>query len=417
MSLPVSEPVPDDDPPRSTVHRRRGRRPVIPIENEKKAAFFETFIRKTAVSFDFFLFSLLAGVIIAGGILLDSPILFFLGALAAPFMGPLVGLSLSSVTGSGWFFLQTLAGTLVGAGLVFSTGALAGLGSLLLPDLNIPELTTNQAAIHSQITLIDFIVLSIMVIIFVVAMARSDNKPLLPSVILAYELYLPAAVAGFSLCINLTGGNSTLWPASMITFIFYLAWTVFLGIITLWILGIRPLNFFGYIFGALVLIIAVFVGAFTISLNFFGFDFLYSHTIFKTPTIPIVATTEKPLPSATTTPIPPTLTLSPTEAATPTTTLTPTNTLVPSNTPTVTLTPEPTPVWAIVRANNGAFVREAPDATAKVIDGVLGGSLVQVLPDTAQSGGVTWAHIITGNGITGWIVQSILVTATPAPTW
>ncbi len=333
MSLPISEPVPNDVPPRSPAHRRRGRRPVIPVENEEKAAFLDRFARKTAVSFDFFLFSLLAGAIIAGSILLDSPTLFFLGALAAPFMGPLVGLSLSSVIGSGWFFLQTLAGTLVGAGLVFLTGALAGLASSLFPNL-----TSQQTSIHSQITLIDFIVISLGVIIFVVSLSRSENKPILPSLILAYELYLPAGVAGFGLCIDLTGGSSPFWPAAMVAFIFYLTWAVFLGIITLWVTGIRPLNFFGYIFAILILVIAAIVGIYTYGQNFFGIDFLFSQN--QSPTLAIAGTTDLPFSTTTTTiaitttPQLPTMTLTSTLVTTPTITFTPTNTLVPSRTPT-----------------------------------------------------------------------------------
>lgn len=409
MSLPISEPVPGDVPQRPPAYHRRGRRPIIPAGSEEKTAFLNKFARRTALSFDFFLFSLLAGAIIAVGILLDSPTLFFLGALAAPFMAPYLGLSLSSVLGSGWLFLQTLSGTLIGAGLVFLTGGLAGLASYLFPGI-----TTQQSFIHSQINLTDFIVISLGMIVFVVTMSRTEQKPLLPSVVLAYELFLPVGIAGYGLCVNLLGGTSNLWPSALITFIFYFTWSVFLGIITLWVMGVRPLNLFGYVFGILVLVIAILVGLYTSGYNFLPGDN-------PTSTIPIISppnNTNTPLPSTLTpTQKLPTSTPFLTTLATPTITSTPTNTLVPTNTPTETLTPEPTPVWAIVMPNNGAYVRETPSAGAKIVDGVMGGSLVQVLPDTAQNGGIIWAHIITNNGITGWIVQSILVTATPAPTW
>jgi hypothetical protein len=47
-------------------------------------------------------------------------------------------------------------------------------------------------------------------------------------------------------------------------------------------------------------------------------------------------------------------------------------------------------------------------------------SIVQVLPETQDIGGTTWAHVIAvqaGNQLTGWIVQLYLDVATPAPNW
>jgi hypothetical protein len=292
---------------------------------------------------------------------------------------------------------------------VFITGVLAGLASYLLPNLPL-----KQALAHSQITWIDFLVLSVGVLLFTISLARKEQKPLMPSVILAYELYLPVAVAGFGLSISLTGGSSNLWPSALVTFIFYLTWAVFLGIITLWVIGVRPLNLFGYAFGALIVIISLLVG-FKVS----GIGDVHGGGGSSTHTTVVPTSTNALIPTATPTDTlaATTATPDPTTAFTPILTRTPTHTLVPSATPTETLTPASTPIWAIVKANNGAYVRAEPNFNAKIVDGVLDGSLVQVLPDTVQDGGTTWAHIITNNGIEGWIVQSILVTATPLPTW
>jgi hypothetical protein len=90
---------------------------------------------------------------------------------------------------------------------------------------------------------------------------------------------------------------------------------------------------------------------------------------------------------------------------------------VPTATQTETLTPDPTPVWAYIKANYGAIVRSKPSANATISGWLLDGSLVQVLPDTVQDGGTTWAHVITDQGVEGWVLQSILLTATPAPAW
>jgi hypothetical protein len=52
-----------------------------------------------------------------------------------------------------------------------------------------------------------------------------------------------------------------------------------------------------------------------------------------------------------------------------------------------------------------------------VVKSLVNGSMVQVLQDTAQADGILWAHVMTNDGIDGWIVQALLVTATPAPNW
>jgi SH3-like domain-containing protein len=43
--------------------------------------------------------------------------------------------------------------------------------------------------------------------------------------------------------------------------------------------------------------------------------------------------------------------------------------------------------------------------------------MVQVLPDIAEAKTVIWVKVRTEEGIEGWIVQSLLQTATPAPGW
>ena len=91
-----------------------------------------------------------------------------------------------------------------------------------------------------------------------------------------------------------------------------------------------------------------------------------------------------------------------------------------TQTPTITLTIEPTPVYAKINANEGggANLRKAPNG--KFLATLDNGTLVEVLPDIQEVTGVTWAHVVaTKNGIRieGWILQSVLVTATPVVNW
>ncbi len=129
------------------------------------------------------------------------------------------------------------------------------------------------------------------------------------------------------------------------------------------------------------------------------------------------------VPEPTSTPIIDTPTPSDTE--TPTETLAPTAvpltleiTLPATETPTVTITFEPTPVYGRVHSGKGVVLRETP--AGKGLTTLDDYSIVQILPDTQDVTGYTWAHVIaTQNGIqmNGWVAQAYLDVETPAPNW
>ena len=67
---------------------------------------------------------------------------------------------------------------------------------------------------------------------------------------------------------------------------------------------------------------------------------------------------------------------------------------------------------------DGAVVREQPGFSGKWLGSYFNGTLVIVLPDTVVADGEVWAHVIVPSYKTeGWIVQSLLLVATPAPNW
>jgi hypothetical protein len=95
-------------------------------------------------------------------------------------------------------------------------------------------------------------------------------------------------------------------------------------------------------------------------------------------------------------------------------------TLPVTETRTSTPAPEPTPIYAVIRSREGggAYIRREPGGN--VIATLDNGSIVQVLPDTQDYNGILWIHIeATRNDIRveGWIIQSVLETATPVPNW
>jgi hypothetical protein len=95
-------------------------------------------------------------------------------------------------------------------------------------------------------------------------------------------------------------------------------------------------------------------------------------------------------------------------------------TLPVTETRTTTPAPEPTPVFAVIRAREGggAYIRKEPGGN--VLATLDNGAIVQILPDTQDYNGILWIHVVaTRNDIRveGWIIQSVLETATPVPNW
>jgi hypothetical protein len=95
-------------------------------------------------------------------------------------------------------------------------------------------------------------------------------------------------------------------------------------------------------------------------------------------------------------------------------------TLPVTETRTSTPIPEPTPIYAIIQAREGggAYIRKEPGG--KVLATLDNGAIVQILPETQELNGITWIHInatINEIRVDGWIIQSVLETATPVPVW
>jgi hypothetical protein len=325
----------------------------------------------------------------AAGLLLDEPALLLLGSLLAPLMAPLVGLSLGAVIGSMRFFLRSLAGILIGSGLVFLIGILAGIASL---SWDTPSLI--QAYAHAQLSWANFLVLAAGAIFTSAAMLRDGQGAAVASVAVAYGLYPSILVAGF----GMSSGIPNLWPDGLAVYVIHLAWGALLGAITLAVLGFRPLTLFGYTFGGALTLLGIIL---LIGLGGTGMVF-GSHVALPTP-VPTATPTTTPTATSTRTPVPPT--------TTPTQTLT----FTPSHTPTETLTPSPTPMYALVQTEDrtGALLRDEPGGM--VVGSYFDGTIMQVLPGEINQDGAIWVRVIAPDGTNGWIVQRLLVTATPAP--
>jgi len=318
-------------------------------------------------------------------------------------MTPVIGVSLGTVTGSGRFFGRSLLSLLIISVLVLVISTLTG---YLASALGISDLI--QVYYHSQLTWHNILVLTVGAILTAIATVRSKRRVAVASVALSYEIFLPLSVAG----LGLGSGIPHLWPDGLVVFAVHLALAFLVGAITLVLIGFRPLTMFGFTLGGAVLlgILIILLGLSGVGAAFWG-QVAIPTPIPSATSTPTLTPSPTTTPSSTPTPLPPTPTLPPSE--------TPSLTPTPSDTP----VPSPTPVYAIVNAleeYGGGFIRSSPELynPDTIIVSVLNGTLVEVLSDKPEVvDGYEWLLVRLPDGTEGWMLQSILLAATPAPGW
>jgi hypothetical protein len=375
--------------------RRRAQRMLVPPGASERATLLDDLAQRAFPSFEFFLFAFLCGVILGAAYLLNAPALLLLGLLLAPLLTPWVGLVLATVTGSWRFFILTLSGLLVADMLVFLTGALAGYaGRVWLP------MPLENAYIHSHFWWEDFFIVALGAALLAISFVRSEKKPVLPSIMLAYGLFLPLSAAGVGLGI----GAADFWPVGIwpvgvqVSFV-YLALAMLVGGIVLVALRFKPVKISGYLLPVLIGLLSV---AALITLT--GLDTFIRDGINATRRIE---------------PTPTILNLSVTATASRTWTPVPTHT--PSTTPSITLTVQPTPAYAIITSpsGGGALVRTEAGG-GSVLKTLNNGFTVEVLPEIKSVNGQVWVLIKIEN-VEGWVLQTVLtatiVTPTPNPSF
>ncbi|HSR21431.1 MAG TPA: DUF389 domain-containing protein, partial [Anaerolineales bacterium] len=393
------------------LRRRRRRRGQlrVPQDAEGRAALLEALARRAYPTYELFVFAALSGAILALGYLLDSQALLLFGALVAPLLLPWVGLLLGVVTGSGRFFFETFVALLISALLVFGSGFLGGVAAGILPPR-----AFEQAIVHSRLWWPDLVILALGAVILTASFVRSESKPFLPSVILAYEFFLPLAAGG----LGLGAGLPNLWPHGVLVFFVHLAWAGLFALLTLLALNFRPKGAPALLFTSAVSMLALAVLAVLMSAGTGAPPFRFTSNISTL----LPATIQLPG-SPRSLPAPPT-SAAPTQAsptfAQPTVTQvppTPGPTRLPTHTPTIASTVEPTPIYAQISApRDGAVLRASPGGEGlTTLDNF---SYVEILPETEVFSGYTWVHVvalINGNRVEGWIVQPYLITPTAAP--
>jgi hypothetical protein len=401
-SSPLSS-LPRRDQERPLRRRRRGQL-QIPRDAEGRAALLASLAHRAYPTYELFVFAALSGAIIALGYLMDSQALILFGVLVAPLLLAWVGLLLGTVTGSLRFVFETFMALLLAAAIVFAIGLLTGFAArAFLPR------TFDQAFAHSRLWWPDLIILALGAVILTVSFVRSEAKPFLPSVVLAYEFFLPLASGGF----GLGSGLPDLWPQGLFVFIVHFAWAGLFGLLALLALRIVPASAPALVFTAAVGLLLLAVLAVLMSAGSWTAPFTAqapgsAPTSIPLADAPAVASSEasptQALPSPT-----PLLAVATTPAA-------PTSTA--PRTPTITMTIEPTPIYAQVNApRGGAVLRKTPGGDGlTTLDNF---TYVQILPETEEFSGYTWVHVIAltnGDRREGWIVQQYLEAASGEPT-
>jgi len=426
-SQPTPEPEQDFISARAR-RRRAQRRTYFPEDEVGRNALYEHLARRTFPSYELFVFALVAGVILGLGFFFNAQALLIFGILVAPLLTPWIGISLSVIAGSGRLFIQTLTALFVSSLLIFGSGLLAGVASRVLPN---SVRTFNEAFIHSRLWWPDLVALTIAAIILTISFVRSEDRPYLPSALLAYEFLLPLCAAGFGLGSGVTG----IWPQGLQVFLVHFVWATFFGIITLFFLRFYPISLSGATFTGLVIIAILTIVTFQT-----GFDqwIKIRAGLATLEPVPVTETLSTPAPIPTITVSTQAsdstaMTLAPdasagvgvptqTPSRTPTKSpITPQATLKPTETSTSTITAEPTPIIGLIKASEGggAFIREKPGG--KVLATLPNGATVTIAPNDFQEvNSIVWIHVfalVNGVRVEGWMIQSVLVTATPVAEW
>lgn len=391
------EPLPEIERP--AARRRRPRQPIVarPTEDEVPDR-LESMARRAVPTFDFFIFALIAGSLIAIGYLLNSPAILLLAIVLAPFPAPWLGLSLAAATGESRFFGQTLGGFFTAILIVFVTGLLGGLASRIFMPI-----VLDQVYLHARLWWPDLLLVTLGTIALIILFIQRDDKPVLPGLILSYELLLPISAAGFGL------GNGTpgLWPQALAVFLVHVALSIVLALALFYYMGFRPLESIGYAWGAGVILVSLMV-----VVGFAGLGTLVNAPAEAAPEPTATATSPAPTPS-----LPPVIgaSITPTLVL-PSETPQPTPTTKPSTTPIVI----PTIAYGRIQSQadgDGATIRVSPGGTA--ITTILNGYVIELLPDEPVIiDNNTWIRVkltTTTRIIEGWVLQSLVVTPTPQP--
>lgn len=370
------------------------------------SAFLEQLSRRLEINVETFLVGAISLLIIALALLMDKLPLFLLSLLLAPILSPILGFAFGFNLGSLRFLKLGLFSSLLYSVSFFIVGLFSGFIGRQFPER---EFLTWKYFINFDWS--GLILLFVGILIMVSTIIRNPRQAsLVANVALAYCFYLPLVSSGFAL----GHGYQQEFLTSITTFGQYFGIAILLSVVVLFVYKIHPIglkNSWGVV--SLILLTAI-------PTIFYIFpDFINPKEI-NFPILESKPVVETLFPNDN-------LVLENTPNPTPTESLrvdsvpdqTQVITMVPTKTATITLTPLPEIIWAEVRSpqGEGANIREEPGFSGRIISTLLNGTAVQILDEVEVVDGATWVHVRLIDQVEGWIVRSLLVSATPEPDW
>jgi len=366
--------------------------------------FLEQLSRRLEINVETFLVGAISLLLISLALLLDKLPLFLLAILITPIVSPILGLAFGFNLGSLKFLKIGFFSLLLNFVSFFIVGGFSGFIAR-----QFPEREFNLWQYFIEFNWSGLLLLFVGILIMVSTIIRNPRQAsLVANVALAYSFYLPLVSSGFAYGIGL----QTQFLTGILTFLQYFGISIIFGVAILLAYKIRPVSFKnGWGIGSLVILIV------TIVVLFFRPDILQKAAEVIPETENLMVLENNPL--IKNTPMLPTQTdtqlISTLEQEKPTEMLT----MISTSTATITLTPLPSILWAEVRSpeGDGANIREEPGFNARIVRTVLNGTAVQVLDEIEVIDGATWVHIRFIDQVDGWIVRSLIVSATPEPEW
>jgi uncharacterized membrane protein len=379
----------------SRARRRRAEQKLLDLQAVEREAFIESLTQQLTPNISLFLSAALAGALIGLGFRFPQAVLFFAGVLLAPRLKPILGLGMSAILGS-----KSLMGNMLFSLLGVLVTFAAAVALTVLNAVDAGE-ANRLVGSHAHLNLLDFVLLLGAAVLATTYFVRESRIPALASAAVAYELFLPLA----TVIVGILAGETSLWQGAAQIFSLHLVWAVAASASAFFASGFRPLQ--GK--DRSVLTAVTLMGSLAM-LSMFGLSasLLVANPApgpvsmpmpTKTPTIQptatnVVAIATEVLPTQT-----PTLAHSPT----------------PSRTASLAPTITPTPQVGIIANTRGlgALIREFPNGP--IIASYLEGVTLILIGGPEDVDGEIWYQVRTPAGQEGWVLGSLVATATPKP--
>jgi len=368
--------------------------------SEKVTALLE----KATPNLDWFVLSIMSGLILSMGYILDSNALLMLGIFMTPFLGPWIGILISSMINEIKLLKLTSGGFSVGLFLTFTSAAILGVIARFVTPVG-----SNQVYYHSHLWWPDLFMVVIGTILLTLRFVQSDTQPIIPSLMLAYGFYLPLSVSGYGLGF----GAQDLFVDGLLVFAIHLSISLIITVGLLVYLGFKPRTLNEGLLPASLFLVSL-------VLLFLINEINQSASSQAIPTSPPVMATSSPAPenvvtsvTQTSLPLP-----SPTSIPTITKTIPPELTITPAPTlPTDIILPENSGIFGKILAfgSTGVVIRKSPDGPG--ITSIENDHVVELLPDEPVIiDGQEWVHVLVigqTQTIDGWVVKAYIVFGTP----